>query len=352
MSGIDDSERMDEGDFADFLADEVFGEGAPETPAEPEPNLESQVETPETPEEPALPEPVFEEQPETAQPADPEPAETETPVEEPEYAVWARKQFGEDLDLTNPQIAKLAQSRWEAERMVGKSQAELQEQRRLMEEESAARRVASLHERADLNDEESDWVDQAVESGDPAAFAVAALENDRRDLYSAILDRWATQGEQESSRVRDFHSRVVAAYSQPAPDPQAQFQQALGESFQAVGLNVRDHGSIILAKAAELGDANPYVQGMMAQDPQVRAMAVRAVWDLSQSTQATIQKVTRDDEVAARVAEERLRENAAVVGNGTLHQEPPPSGGFWSEFDEEVAARGWDGARPGYKEQR
>jgi hypothetical protein len=52
------------------------------------------------------------------------------------------------------------------------------------------------------------------------------------------------------------------------------------------------------------------------------------------------------------VAEERLRENAAVVGNGTLHQEPPKEGGFWSEFDEEVAARGWDGSRPGYKEQR
>ena len=252
----------------------------------------------------------------------------------------------------NPQIAKLAQSRFEAERMVGRSQAELQEQRRLMEEESAQRRIASLSQRADLNEEESDWVDGAVESQDPAAYAIAALENDRRDLYGAILDRWATQGEGESARARDLHARVVQAYSQPAPDPQAEFQQALAQSFQAVGLSVAQHGQTILAKASELGDANPFVQGMMSQDPNVRQMAVRAVWDLAQ-TQVTVQKEAQNDDVAARVAEERLREAAAVVGNGTVHQTPPKKqGSFWDEFDEEVASKGWDGSRPGYKEQR
>jgi hypothetical protein len=343
---------MDEGDFADFLTETVF---SPEAQAEtPEPdNLESQVETPEVEEEKILPDPVFEEKPETTQVETPdEPALPET-VEEPEYAVWARKQFGDDLNLADPQIAKLAESRYEAERMVGRSQAELQEQRRLMEEEDTRRRVASLHERSDLTEDESDWVDMAVESEDPAAFAVAALENDRRDLYGSILDRWATQGESQSARVRDLHARVVAAYSQPAPDPQAQYREALAQSFSEVGLNVQQHGNVILAKASELGDTNPFVRGMMSPNPEIRSMSVRAVWDLAQSSQVTVQKVARDDEVAARVAEERLREAAAGVGNGTVHQAPPKrQGSFWDEFDEEVAAKGWDGAIPGYQTER
>jgi hypothetical protein len=357
MSGIEDHERMDEGDFADFLADEVFGSGEAKPDPEPD-NLESQVvpevEEPEEEDKILLPDPAFEDRPETEQIEQPgeEPASPET-VEEPEYAVWARKQFGDELDLSNPQIAKIAESRYEAEKMIGKSQSELQEQRKLMEEESAQRRIASLSQRADLTEEESDWVDVAIESEDPAAYAVSALENDRRDLYGAILDRWATQGESQSAKARDLHARVVQAYSQPAPDPQAQFRDALAQSFSAVGLNVGQHGSVILAKASELGDANPYVQGMMSQDPNIQQMAVRAIWDLAQSTQVTVQKVAREDDVAARVAEERLREGAAVVGNGTVHQTPPKTqGGFWDEFDEEVSARGWDGARPGYKEQK
>jgi hypothetical protein len=144
VSGIDESERMSEGDFADMLADTVFNPNAAaeETP-EPEANLESQVAEPVVEETVELPEPAFFEKKEVEVAGEEKPEETVVVEEEaePEYAVWARKQFGDDLNLADPAIAKLAQSRYEAEKMIGKSQSELQEQRKLMEEEETRRRI-------------------------------------------------------------------------------------------------------------------------------------------------------------------------------------------------------------------
>lgn len=348
----DDAER----EVEDFFNEEIFGAKPPveneapfpvEAAPEPKPTAEVSVDPTVEPE----PEEGTEEEPEQAPDSEeeaPEQVEAEAeegtaePAEE-EYLTWAKKQYGDDLDPN-----KLARAAWEKERLLGqKSESEKRLQQEAQERE-IEQRLAFLNTPGVLTDEEDAWIDEAVASGDAEAAADALLNEGRADLYGAFVGRWLQQGDAEARRALAHRDRVMQWVSTPQPSEQESYTLALGQTFLSLGLDIDAHGPKILQKAEELGVNHPSVQGMMSQDPDVRRIATRAVFDLATQGTTVVQKARQDDVVAQRVQEEKLREGAAAISNGGARPEEKKKGGFWDKFDEEIADRGWDGNRPTY----
>jgi hypothetical protein len=356
MTEAADAER----EVEDFFNEEIFGakpeaekqEPFPTEVPESKPVAEIATDTP--PEEEPLPEtPPQEEgaEPEE-QPAEEGVSETpeevsDEPVEEP-YAAWAKKQYGDDLDLTNEQTAKVARAAYEKEKLLGKKAEEARDLQRQAEEREIQQRIDALNTPGALTPEEDEWVNEAISANDPSEWAYNALQQQRPDLYATIMDRWATLGEVEARRARAFHSQVLQVVSAPQPDEQETYTAALGQTFSSLGLNIEQHGPLILAKAEELGNTHPAVVGMMSRDEDVRRIATRAVFDLVAQGQTTVQKAKTDDVVAQRVQEEKLREAAAGIQQGGPRVDQPKKSKWWEDFDTEIEERGWDGNRPTY----
>lgn len=283
----------------------------------------------------------------------PEQEESETPEETPgseeeAHLAWARKKYGEGIDLDSDSSKMLAKAAYEQEKLLGRQA----EQQRRLEQEAQQReveaKIAFLNTPGVLTPEEDAWIDEAVISDNPEEAADALLTEGRADLYGAFVARWVQQGDAEAFRALQHRDRVMQWATTPQPSEQESYSLALGQTFTSLGLNIEQHGPLILAKAEELGTAHPAVSGMMSPDPQMRAVATRAIFDLVTSGNVTVQKAKQDDVVAQRVQEEELRKNASGINQNGGRVEKPKQGGFWDKFDEEIEQRGWDGERPRY----
>jgi len=305
--------------------------------------VEEDGQTEGTPEAEVVEEAAEEEAPEAV-----EEGTEEVEEEAEEYVSWAKKQFGDDIDLDSDSSKKLAKSAFEKERMLGKKAEESKQLKQEAEARAIQQRIDALNTPGNLTPEEDGWVDEAIVSGDPAEWAYSALQGERPDLYAAVLDRWAAQGESESRMARTLHSRVLQVVSQPQPSREESYAASLGSTFIELGLNIESHGPAILAKAEELGSGHPAVAGMMSPDGDVRRIATRAIYDLISAGKTTVSKAQQDDVVAARVKEQQLREKAAGVTTGKPHVAQPKKSPFWEEFDAELSERGWDGNAPTY----
>jgi hypothetical protein len=362
MSEAVDAER----EVEDFFNKEIFGappraeneapfptETPPETPPEPKPVEEVVVDdAPEEKEEKEEPPPEVTEPVEGAEETPPEqdkePPIEVTATEEDEVAAWAKKKFGDDVALDTDSEKKFAKAAFEQEKLLGKQAEQARVDREAREQMEVQQRIDALNTPGSLTPEEDTWVGEALISSDPGEWAYNALQAERPDLYATIMDRWAALGEDESRRARVFHSRVLQAVTAPQPTEQESYTAALGNTFISLGLSIEEHGPVLLAKAEELGAANPLVQGMMSPNDDVRRISTRAIYDLVAAGRATVSKARTDDVVDQRVKEEQLRQNAAGVERGGPRVEQPPKSPFWEKFDEELAERGWDGNRPNY----
>jgi len=351
MSEAADAER----EVEDFFNAEIFGQEPPpepepvfpdDAPPESKPVDEVAVDTPLEPAvdpEEGTPEGT-EEAPDSEEVLS-EQGEPETPEETPEddHMAWARKQYGDDVD-----VEKLAKAAYEKEKLLGQRAEEVRLAKEERQQRELQERIDALNTPGVLTPEEDGWVDEAAMSGDPGEYAYDALQAGRPDLYAAVMDRWSTLGEQEARSARALHSQVMQLVSAPQPSEQESYTLALGHTFLSLGLDIDQHGPVILQKAEELGATHPAVQGMMSPDDDVRMISTRAIYDLIASNQTTVQKARVDDQVQARVKEEQLRQQAAGVNQGGPRVEPPKKSPFWEGFDEELAERGWDGNRPSY----
>jgi hypothetical protein len=331
-------------DVEDFFNEEIFGapkpvENDPPFPGDEPPEAKPLEEVAVDPEVSETPEEVSdtpeEDAPEQEEVVSETPEEVSDEPAEEEYVAWARKQYGDDLDFDNAQVAKVAKAAYEKEKLLGKKSEEARTLQKAAEQAEIQARIDALNTPGHLTNEEETWVGEAVVSGDPGEWAYNALQAQRPDLYAGIMDRWSSMGEIEAREARAFHSRVLQVVTAPQPDPQETYTAALGETFSSLGLNIESHGPLILAKAEELGAAHPSVQGMMSQDPDIRRIATRSVFDLVAQGATTIQKAKTDDVVAQRIQEEKLREAASGIQQGGPRVEQPKKSAFWEEFEAE-----------------
>jgi hypothetical protein len=351
------SEAMDaEREVEDLFNEEILGLSPPdqagtlppEAPPEPKPLDEVPLDDPEPPVEEPEEESTAVEEPVEEAPAEEEPEPEPVPEGEEEYVAWAKKQYGNEIDLESPSAKLLARAAFEKERLLGKKAEEARALQAEAAQREAQARIDALNTPGVLTPEEDGWVHEALTSDDPGEWAYNALQGERPDLYAAIMDRWSALGEQEARQARVLHSKVLQAISTPQPSEQETYAAALGQTFLSLGLDIETHGPQILQKAEELGADHPAVQGMMSPVEDIRRLATRSVWDLVGAGRSTVQKAKTDDVVEARVKEEQLRQGAAGIQQGGPRVPQTPKSPFWEQFDEELHDRGWDGERPQY----
>jgi hypothetical protein len=273
---------------------------------------------------------------------------TTVTLEEEEYVAWAKKQFGDDVDLENASARKLAKSAFEKEKMLGAKSQEAKELREAQDAAELQRKIDALTTPGALTEEDEAWVETAATDANPFEYAYNAHLAGRDDLYNAILSQYGSMGPQEEALARRFHGEMIQRLSQPQLSPQEQQVQMMRSSFADGGLDYDAHREIIIAKAGELGENHPMVRSILSENVEARAMAIRGVYDLAMAGKTTVHKAKLEDDVQSRVKEEQLRQKVAGVTTGKPHVEAPKKSAFWEGFDEELKDRGWDGNGPTY----
>jgi hypothetical protein len=374
---MSDTESLSERELAEYLTSEVFsteprsvGEALaaaddPTPPVEPAPDPQQPPPAEETPPEPSLHEepPVIV----TDEPVQPEPIEVPapTPSDEPgrddekeEYALeeetdelphmaWAKKKYGDDP-------TKWAKAAFDQEQHISRMGNQLKEAEALavqwyeyaQQAEQQAQQAPSVG--MPMSAAEEQWVEQATTN--PMEYARAAAFNGNVQLFNAILARVA---EENPGFAANIGAQVQTELRQAADQEMAQqangqqpvtLQQALGGSFQRLGIDLEQAGPSMSEKIAELGEYHPYVQAILGMDDGQRDLAVQAVYDLTRAGTLT-KRVVRDEQRAAQIQREgELRREAAGVVQGSPHIPPVKEDPFMAAMEQEWKdRRQWGG---------
>lgn len=349
------SEAMSEKEFAQFLSEEVFsgrprsvGEALAE-PADPtlppappgEEEEEAPIVVPDEPggepepeEEPPLeaPEPVSEEEPKAE--------EEEEEEGEDANVVWAKKTLGDDP-------AAWAKSAREKEQHIGRLAREKQEAEQLANQwyqyAQSIEQQAQTQQRAamPLSTQEEAWIEQSLMN--PLEYARAAAFSGNITLFNGVLRRIAEENALLASQIgtqvqMDLAGAAAQQQNGQAPQP---LDQALGESFARLNINLDEAGAKMAQKIGELGEQHPFVQAILYGDASQRDLGVQAVYDLMRTGTVTRRKV-QDDERDARIKREaELRKEAAGVVTGSPHSPPPiQQSAFMDAMEAEWRQRG------------
>ncbi len=280
---------------------------------EPEPG------TPETPEAPEEPEEAEEE----AEEGEDEQGEAE--LEEAEEEAEVRAGFETDDPEILAYLAKYAGDPQEAlkaavnlERVLGRQGRENgQLSQRVRELEAQVQRQQAITPTILLNEEQRQWVENAVESGDPQAFVREALNVEEYDLARAVCEQWAEERPYEAARLASFIDRseqqTQVSLQQAQEDvivDHAALMEVLVEHFPQMPTYERQ----MLSMMETLGPVHPLVQDARSNDPETAARGIIGIYEIARASAATVkstrEKITRD----RRQADEDAR-GAAVVSS-------------------------------------
>jgi|SRR5215471_15399477 len=351
---MSEQESVSEKELAQFLQSEVFS-GKPrsvgealtaEAPQEPEAPPEAEPPSPEG-EPPVV---VQDEPPERDLPSEPSPEEEPAPeAEKPaepeegdEHVAWAKRKYGDDSAAwakaahhQEQQISRLSQQKQESDQLAAQWYEYAQQ---------AEQQAASQTQGMPLSQQEEAWVEQAAMN--PLEYARTAAFNGNFALFQGVIGRVA---EENPLLAGNISAQVQRELEMASAQQQAQMNgaqappldQALGQTFQRLGLDINEVGPTMLDKISDLGEHHPYVQAMMYGNPQERELAVQAVHDLVRASKTT-RKVVRDEERDAALKREgELRREAAGVVTGAPHVPPPaPQSPLLSAMEEEWKQRG------------
>jgi hypothetical protein len=376
---MSDTESMSERELAQYLTEQVFtdqprsvGEALaaaddPTPPIEPAPDPQSPPPSEETPPEPSPheePPVVVTDTPEQPVPVEvPQPPPSDEPgrddekeeyvlegdeleEEEAPHVAWATKKYGDNPD-------KWAKAAFDQEQHISRMGNQLKEAEALAvqwyeyAQQAEAQATQTQQMGMPMSSQEEAWVEQATVN--PLEYARQAAFNGNVNLFNAILSRVAEEnpgfaaniGAQVQMELRQAADAEMAQGNGQAP---MTLQQALGGSFQRLGINLDQAGPSMSEKIAELGEYHPYVQAILGMDDGQRDLAVQAVYDLTRAGTLT-KRVVRDEQRAEQIKREgELRREAAGVVQGSPHVAPQKEDPFMAAMEQEWRdRRQWGG---------
>ena len=338
-------------EMEDYLHDELFS-GKPRSVGEAVGEVEEQErapgeETPITvPDEPPAPgEPGQEPSPVPAElPVEPERREGEDEEEGEgegppldEGIAWAKRKYGDDT-------TKWARAAYEQERHISQLAREKRESDELASqwyeyaqqvEQQAQQQVGSA---LPLSAQEEQWIENSLSN--PVEFARQAAYSGRVQLYNGVIGRVAEENPGLAAQIgTQVQMELAQAAQAEQPAEQVSLADALGGSFQRLGLNLEAEGPRMATKLGELGEYHPYVRAIMGPDDAARDLAVQAVHDLARATTFTPRQVQREANLAQ---ENEMRRDAASVQTGGITPPAPPKAdsAFMAGMQEEWERRG------------
>jgi len=336
-------------EMEDFLAEALTGNArSPREAAmaveeqERPPGEDAPIVVPDAPPEPSpvpseLPAPT--EEPET-QEEEEEEGRDEPP--EDEALAWAKRKYGDDVSLE-----KVARAAYDQERHISQVAREKREADELAQSwyEYAQQVEAQAQQQTTaampLSSQEENWVEQAMM--DPLGYARTAAMNGKTQLYQGVISRVAEENPNLAASIGTQVQMELQSYAQQqaqqAQPQQPSLEQALGESFSRLGLDVARLGPGMAEKIGELGEYHPYVRAIMEGDNTQRDLGVQAVADLVRATSFT----PRQQQQQANIAQENaMRRDAASVQTGGLAPpaQPKPDSPLLQGMEEEWRRRG------------
>lgn len=361
-----------EHEVGEFLREQMFGPRSPSEAAaavrEPDPEEAAprphQVELPGDPVQPVpaedAPVVVTDEPPQQPPPADPsihapqpspvdpdveeEPGLTEEEVEaEDEHVVWAKKKYGDDPERwakaardQETYITRLSNEKREAEELAGQWYEHAQQVEAQQQQFAGG---------MPLSAQEEQWVESSLSN--PLEFARQAAFNGKTQLYNGVIQRVAEENPMLAAQIGTTVQTELAQYAAyeqqqyAEQNGQPNLAQALGASFQRLGIDLQTEGPRLADKIGELGEYNPYVQAILNGDDGQRDLAVQAVYDLARAG-----TVTRRPAGGGVQRENELRREAMVVQSGGMQAPPAPPKppAFLQGMQDEWQRRGqWSG---------
>lgn len=270
-----------------------------------------------------------EEEPETEEvETEEEDAEADEGEEGEEEEVVEAPQFSDDPEVQ----AFLAKYQGDPEKAL-RGAAELQRVlgRQGQEKAVLARKVEELEQQLEraatlaqtgvfLSPEQQQWVEHAVESGDPRQFVTQALQVEEFDLARAVCEQWAQEQPYDAARL----ASQVDQYEQQVRTQTQQFQEQ-----QEVQV---DHGALMnvlteyfpqmpayeeqmVSTLGALGESHPLVQDARASDPETAARGIIGIYEIARASAATV-KTTRAKVRADQQQEADNAREQAVVSSG------------------------------------
>ena len=210
--------------------------------------------------------------------ADEEPVAAGFETEDPEILAYLAKYSG------NPEEALKAAAN--LERVLGRQGRENgQLKDRVRELEVVVQRQQAITPTVVLNQEQREWVETAVESGDPTAFVREALNAEAFDLAHAVCEQWAEERPYEAARLASY----VDHYKQQAQQQQQQVaQEAVVVDHAAVMEVLVEHfpqmptyEPQMLSVMETLGANHPLVVDARSNDPETSAHAIIGIYEIA-----------------------------------------------------------------------
>jgi hypothetical protein len=303
--------------------EETLEPSEPEAPQEAETEAPEDApeegEAPEAPEEEGVEEEVVAQAPdeesdgdeEEEEPGEEEPEE-ETP--EPERDPLAQA----FLDRYGGDIEQALQGAAQLERVLGRHGQERDQLQATISQLQADLQNAHVLANGQhfLNDEQRQWVEEAVQSDNPRAYVYGAIQEGQYDLARAVADELGNERPYEAVQLAEQINRAeYIAYQQQAQaqPPAAVDHQVLLDTLSEFLPEMPRYQQQMLETIKRLGPMHPLVQeARMSDDPERVIHGVLGIYEIARGTSTALQ-AQRDDALAQRRASEKNARQKAVV---------------------------------------
>jgi hypothetical protein len=275
--------------------------------AEPEPE---QPEEEEAAEEDDGDEEEGEAEAEEGEPEDEQEQEPAYPTDDPEIQAFLAKYQG-DLD-------KALKGAAEMYRLVGRRDQERDVLARQVEDLVAElERVNALSRVSYLTEEQQNWVESAIESGDPRTAIKAAVDAGQFELARGVCEVWAQEAPYDAARIaaqvdqiEQRHNQRLYSQQQATPVDHTALVDALAEQFP----DMRNYGDRMTSTLDALGENHPLVREARGNDLDAAARAILSIYEIARASTATVSKAREQMKREQRQQADEAR-NGAVVSS-------------------------------------
>jgi len=298
-------------------------EGQPEPEVTETPAEEPEIEAPEedTGGDTEEPETDEDEEPVEAEAPDLETA-TVTLSNDPLFRSWLARYQGD--------VQRALEGAYQLERAMGRQgQEKAVLTRRVQELESQLYELQAFAPQDQvLSQEQRDWTNEAMESGNPAAYVREAIKAGEFGLARAVCSTWGQENAFEALRASQLVDAAEANWF--ASQSQAYEEEALGPVDHGVLLNVLvqnfpempQYEAQMVQTLQKLGEYHPVVQEARSSDPAQAARGLITLYEIARASAASLATAREQAKNGSRAAIDEQRRRAVVSSAGAS---PAPS---------------------------
>lgn len=170
-----------------------------------------------------------------------------------------------------------------------------------------------------LNEQQREWVEQAIGSGNPAGFINEALQAGEFDLARAVVQEWAREDPYQAMRAGQYVDQSEAAiqsYVEPID---------MGRLLEALKVEIPDlpnYSPQMTQVIYTLGDNHPLVQDARSEDIGTAARGIVGIYELARASSATVKNAREEVKLQQRQNGANAKSKAQVSSSSASPSAP------------------------------